>query len=360
MNILFLPNNIASLPSITANALNKVDGINARNIVDGMHKSQSADKSTLLLPETRFSRLRPYKRFKARKQYKKELKKWIEWADVLHYVFGPALKNARDLKWAMKENKKIFVEWVGSDLRDPAVLKKINSFYANIFDKGYEYRKFEESNYKMKVQSLFSKVGASVIVSPEMRLFLNQSLFPNYHIIYQRLNLCDFKPHFPSINNHRPLIVHSPTAKVAKGSSIIKQVIDELKKEYDFEFILLHSISRHEVLEITKKADIFLDQIICGGYGMACSEAMAFGKPVMCYIMKEVYEAGLPEDFPVVNTNPDNLKQQLIKLISNPQLRHDIGLKSREYAEKYFDANKIACQLIDIYKGEVEKGSQNA
>ena len=74
-----------------------------------------------------------------------------------------------------------------------------------------------------------------------------------------------------------------------------------------------------------QKADIFLDQIICGGYGMACTEAMAFGKPVMCYIMPEVFKAGLPEDFPITNTNPDNLKEQLIKLITDPQMRHDTG-----------------------------------
>jgi glycosyltransferase involved in cell wall biosynthesis len=79
-------------------------------------------------------------------------------------------------------------------------------------------------------------------------------------------------------------------------------------------------------------------------------EAMAMGKPVMCYIMKEVFEAGLPVECPVINTNPDNLKEQLIKLISNAQLRHDIGKQSRAFAEDYFDIEKIANYLADVYK----------
>ena len=88
---------------------------------------------------------------------------------------------------------------------------------------------------------------------------------------------------------------------------------------------------------------------------MATMEAMAFGKPVMCYIMPRVFEGGLSEECPIVNTNPDNLKEQLIKLITNPQLRHNIGIKSRAFAEKFHDVNKISGQLLEIYKLELEK-----
>ena len=67
------------------------------------------------------------------------------------------------------------------------------------------------------------------------------------------------------------------------------------------------------------------------------------------------FEGGLSEECPIVNTNPDNLKEQLIKLITNPQLRHNIGIKSRAFAEKFHDVNKISGQLLEIYKLELEK-----
>ncbi len=355
MNILFLPANIASVPSITATALNKLEGINAKNITDNIHKYQSISKSTVVLPQRLDNRLHVAKWIKSRWEYGRELKKWIEWADVLHYMWDSAFSNGIDLKWAKAKNKTIFIEWVGSDIRDPKVLYKINPYYTKVFNNGYEYKRLEEGNRKYKVQKLFAKAGAVAIVSPEISLFLDKSLFPEYHLLNQRLHLKNFIPQYPSAKNNKPIIIHSPTAQIAKGSNVIIPVIEALKKEYDFEFVSLHDTSRDKVLELMQKADIFLDQLICGGYGMASTEAMAFGKPVMCYIMPELFEAGLPKEFPIVNTNPDTLKEQLIKLITTPQLRHDIGKQSRAYAEKYFDADKIAFGLINIYKDALEK-----
>jgi len=355
MKILYLPSNIASIPSITAEALNNLEGVEARNVISINHKFQSVSKSTVFLPEKSQNLLNPVKWLYSRWRYWSKLKKWIEWADVLHYVCGPAFSNGSDVKWAKAKNKTIIIEWLGSDIRDPEILFKINPYYTMVFNNGYEYKKLEETDNKNKVQKLFAKAGAIATISPEISLFLNKSLFPKYHILKQRINLQNFIPRYPSINNTKPLIIHSPTAKITKGSNLIIPVIEELKKEYDFEFVLLHDMSREKVLEIMQKADIFLDQIICGGYGMASTEAMAFGKPVMCYIMPELFDAGLQKEFPVVNTNPDNLKEQLIKLITSPQLRHDVGKQGRAYAEKYFDAHKIALQLIGIYKDALEK-----
>jgi glycosyltransferase involved in cell wall biosynthesis len=358
MNILFLPTNIASLPSITATALNAIEGIHAKNIIDNIHKYQSISKSTVILPQRLHNRLHTAKWLNSRWEYGKELKKWIEWADVLHYVCGPAFNNGADLRWAKAKNKTIVIEWVGSDIRDPGVLCKINPYYAKVINNGYEYKKLEQSPNRNKVQKLFARAGAIAATSPEISLFLNKDLFPEYHILSQRLNLHNFIPVYPSVDNPKPLIIHSPSAKIAKGTNFIMPVIEELKKTYDFEFVLLHDMGREKVLEIMQKADIFLDQIICGGYGMASTEAMAFGKPVMCYIMPQLFHAGLPKEFPVINTTPDTLKEQLTKLITNPQLRHDIGKQSRAYAEKHFDAGKIALQLLRIYQSALEKRVQ--
>ena len=75
-------------------------------------------------------------------------------------------------------------------------------------------------------------------------------------------------------------------------------------------------MTRAEALEIMQKADIFIDQLILGSYGMSSIEAMSFGKPVMTYIMPKVFEAGLPNECPIVNTNPTNLEGNLIALIT--------------------------------------------
>ncbi len=337
------------MQAITAQAMNNVEGVEAKSLVTFIHKYQSLNDSTIILPERYISRKKPIKRLSAQWQFAKELKKWMNWADVLHYVWGPTYPDARDLVWAKKMNKPVFIEWVGSDIRDPGIMFPINPYYKHAFYNGFECREMESSMHKVNVQKQFGTANATPTLCPEMSLFLDKKLFPRHIQLLQRINLKTFVPQYPSSQNKKPMILHSPSTKIAKGSNLIISVIEELKLHYDFEFVLLHDMSREEVLKIMKGADIFLDQLIYGGYGMATLEALAFGKPVMCHLMPQVFEAGLPKECPIINTNPDNLRDQLIELITNPQLRHDTGKKSREYVEKYHDAEKIAKQLLHIY-----------
>jgi glycosyltransferase involved in cell wall biosynthesis len=356
MNILFLPQNIASMPAITADSLNKIKNIQAKCLTQSPHKYQQNSKNIIVIAGSKRS---PLKWLWNKFNFKKTAKKWIDWADVVHYTWSPLYSDAKDVKYAAEKGKKIFVEWVGSDIRNPDYLKSINSYYKFAFENGYEYANLESKDHSFENQNLFAKYGVIPLLTPELSLFVNKSIFRKTYLLNQRVDVTNFKPIYPVENNSRPLIIHSPTAKVCKGSNLILPIIEELKKEYQFDFVLLHNISREEVLEIMQKADIFLDQIILGSYGMAAMEAMSFGKPVMCYIMPEVFEAGLSKECPIVNTNPDNLKEELIKLITNPQLRHDIGIKSRKFVEKFHDVEKVSSLLLSIYKTEPDK-RQNA
>lgn len=348
MNVLFLPQNIASMPSLTATELSKIPGVNATCLTLSVHKYQEAGPHLIVLRPV--SKRKPFKWLFHYLTFDRTVEKWIKWADVLHYTWSPVYADGRDLQYARNLGKKIFVEWIGSDIRNPEYLGNINAYYKDAFVNGYEYASIESLEQSNRNQSLFASYGAVPLLCPEVSLFLNKNIFSKFYLLFQRLNTNDFKPTYPDVTKKRPLIVHSPTAKITKGSNHIIKVIEELKKNFDFEFLLLHDMKREDVLKIIQKADIFLDQIILGSYGMATMEALAFGKPVMCYLLPEVFEAGLPAECPIVNTNPDNLKEQLIKLINNPHLRNSIGRQSREYVEKYHDANKIATQLVDIYK----------
>lgn len=355
MNILILPQNMASMPSLTAEALNRIDGVNAKCLTVSLSKYQSFGPDTIYLPVSDSKRT-PFKWLWNKITFKKsKVFKLLEWADVLHYHWDSVFSDSRDLKFVAKSGKPIFIEWVGSEIRIPDICKRVNPYYRKAFEGGYEYKSFESEKTSIKNQRKFQKVNAIPLIIPEMNLYVQKKMFPLSYPSQLRINLKDYKTAFPDVTNNRPLVIHSPSAKIAKGSNFIIPVMEELGKEYDFEFLLLHDMDREEVLSIMQKADIFIDQIILGSYGMAAMEAMAFGKPVMCYIMPQVFEGGLSEECPIVNTNPDNLKEQLIKLITNPQLRYDISIKSRAFAEKFHDMDKVSSQLLTIYKTELVK-----
>ena len=99
-------------------------------------------------------------------------------------------------------------------------------------------------------------------------------------------------------------------------------------------------------------ADIIVDQLIVGSHGVFACEAMALGKPVICYILDELLPT-YPSGFPVINANPNNVKKVLEELICSPETRYEIGKKSRIYVEKVHDIKVVASKLLKIYKGKL-------
>jgi glycosyltransferase involved in cell wall biosynthesis len=351
MNILFAPANIASMQSMTTEALNKIKGINAKCIVFDSHKYNAYSKNTIILAVNRKN--------KATFLYTKikgfvVLCRYILWADVIHWSWGSAFPFQLDIRLAALLRKKRFIEWVGSDIRVPEITGKESVWYKNAFHNGYEYAQIESKKKSYHIQKLFSRLNFVPILVPEMTLFLMPGLFKKNHVAQYRCFSKEKFPEtfYPATNNDKIVIVHSPSAKIAKGSNYIIPVVEELQKRYPVEFILLHDVSHQQVIETMKHCDIFIDQIILGSYAAAAIEAMSLGKPVVAYIMPSVFQQGLPGECPVVNANPDTLKEQLTMLITNPQLRREIGMKSRQYVEKFHNVDTISTQLLSIYKSE--------
>jgi glycosyltransferase involved in cell wall biosynthesis len=126
--------------------------------------------------------------------------------------------------------------------------------------------------------------------------------------------------------------------------------IEELKCEIDFDFILVENLARADALRLVQHCDIFVDQLILGSYGLASCEAMAYGKPVLCYIMPSVFENGLTKSCPIVNVTIETIKDKLRELLLDESMRLEIGNQSRMFAVSNFNANLTAAHFINFYR----------
>jgi hypothetical protein len=91
----------------------------------------------------------------------------------------------------------------------------------------------------------------------------------------------------------------------------------------------------------------------CSSYrynGLAV-ELIVLGKPVLSYIREDDLKFMPPEmaeDLPIINTCPENLKQNLIFLIEMPyEELVELGRKSRQYVEKWYCPKKVVGHLIE-------------
>ncbi len=353
MRILHLPLNIASQASVSVRALNRI-GIEARGLVISSAVIQSAD-ALEILDMTGRTRLEHLCRVA---QHSPNVLAAIRWADVVHYHFdASALPRGLDLHWVKLLNKPGIAEFWGSDIRVPEVEAADNAYYARLGD-AYEYHDMESFTKSRRVQAKFAHAGLACLIScNSLRPYLQPDLFPTVYFARQRVWLPEFVSSPPDPAQTRPVIVHSPSAPNAKGTPAVLAAIESLRDHFAFDFRLIQGVPRRQALEMVRDADIFLDQFVLGGYGLAALEAMAFGKPVVCYI-KPSLVTQYPPDLPLVSATQENLVQMIADLLRDGAARHEIGLRSRAYVEKYHDAIKIAGELKAIYEDLLRRRSR--
>ena len=154
----------------------------------------------------------------------------------------------------------------------------------------------------------------------------------------------------------RPLrIAHAPTHRAFKGTARVLAAREELRAEgYDFELILVEGISNAEAKRRYATADVLVDQLYAGWYGGVALEAMALGKPVLCYLRQDDLRF-IPEamraELPVLSVSERTIKQGLRQVLDMP--REELlgwARRSRAFVERWHDPLKIAAQVKADYE----------
>lgn len=345
MRVLHLPINIASQISTSVRALNSI-GIDARGLVTSLSTIQST-KNVQLLPTVGTSRA------KRAGQYVRKAAKIlpaIQQADVLHWHFGATtLPKNLDLQWSRLLKKPGLVEFWGSDIRISEIDCADNPYYATARHLG-QYPMHDDYQKSRETQARFANAGMACLIScHSLQPYIQPDLFNKVYFARQRIFLSDFVPIYPRPEIRRPLVVHSPSNPTAKGTAFVRAAVNELRDTFDFEYREITNMPHDKALKNVQQCDVFLDQFISGGHGLAALEAMAFGKPALCYIKPSMVNK-YPSDLPIVNASQDTLVDSLRSLLVDGKQRNILGQRGRSYVETYHDAEKIAWELKDIYE----------
>lgn len=154
----------------------------------------------------------------------------------------------------------------------------------------------------------------------------------------------------PADGSTAPVVIcHAPNHRGFKGTEFVIDAVNQLKQEgLKVELVLLEKIQNDKVRQILQNdADILIEQLIFTGHGLNGLEGMASGIPVISNLEDEAYITPIRRwsffsECPLVSASPETLVDVLRKLITRPQLRHDIGRSSRAYVEKYHDLDSAA------------------
>jgi hypothetical protein len=166
----------------------------------------------------------------------------------------------------------------------------------------------------------------------------------------------------PPTRPQTPLVVHAPTNRMVKGTGFIVDAVGRLRTEgFQFDFRLIEGMAHSEALALYAQADLVVDQLLVGWYGTFAMEAMAMGKPVVCYIRDEdlrFIPNPMAEQLPIIKSSPSTIYSVLKACLSVD--RDDLsrrGQEGREFVAKWHDPISIAKVIIDDYHSIASKKS---
>jgi glycosyltransferase involved in cell wall biosynthesis len=236
--------------------------------------------------------------------------------DVFHFYFGWTLVPRR-LQWPILKatRRKSVLHFLGSDIRGKAP---------------------EELAYARGAD-------ARIVGSYDALRWV-----PDAHVVPPGLDLRKYAP-APPEDRRRPVVLHAPSSRRRKGTEYVIAACEGLDVELDIVEGLRHDEARRHY----ERADIVVDQLNAGWYGILALEAMALGKPVLSYLRDEAVEEterALGVDVPIVQVTKETLRDRIADLAGSPSERRRIGASSRAYVEQVHDADRGADRLIEIYR----------
>lgn len=138
-----------------------------------------------------------------------------------------------------------------------------------------------------------------------------------------------------------PLVVHATTNPAIKGSHYVDLVAHRLAAEGLIEYRRLSGISHEAALTAIRSADIVVDQLLLGAYGVLACEAMACGAAVIGYLGDD-FRSRIPEPIPILEAEPDTLDSVLRLAVAEIQYLRDRALERRSFVHKWHSGEESA------------------
>lgn len=271
--------------------------------------------------------------------------------DLFHfhnsYTF---LQDKKDIELIKAAGKKMVMHHRGNDVRSRTRARQ-GKDYTNPYVNAD--CSFPDEQIEQNLKYFAKHMACAIVQDYELYKYVidyYQAEGKPVFVLPRLIKTSSFSPLYPKPQKNQPLqIVHAPTNRAFKGSDAIEQVINQLKSQYPIEYKSVEGLTHQQALEIYKRADIVIDQILCGAYGNLSVEAMALGKPVICYIRPDLV-SHYPQDLPIISANPDTLYAVLQQLLKHPEQLYHLGQKGRQYVEKHHEASKVIQELLQIYQ----------
>ena len=254
----------------------------------------------------------------------------LAWAlpqfDVFHFHAGLTLAPRRLTLPLLRARRKgiVFQSW-GSDLR---------------------WRSASEVPY-------LKGAGAVIVGSYQTRRLAPRGPWPEYDVVPPAIVLRDWEPS-PIEPGDVLRIAHAPSKRAVKGTEAVLAAVESLRaRGAPVELDLIEGVPNREARLRYAAADVVVDQLRVGWYGMFAIESMALAKPVVVHLDADAAaetEEAFGLELPLVRADEGSLEDVLAGLVEVREQLPELGRRSREYVERVHAHTAVARRVLEIYE----------
>lgn len=253
--------------------------------------------------------------------------------DLYIFTWQSFRADFSDLKILREKGKDIVFLFIGSDVR------WIEAFHQEFPDNPYKGNVNEDWVRKFKLMRMGELYASSIFSVPDQSTLFIRGYYHMFMPI--DINGITFSPIF----RKKPLIIHAPSKRDIKGTGIILNAIEQLRKEgVAFDFELLENLDNQTILRRLEQADILVDQLFLHGPATLSTEAMASGCAVATRYFKQ-YE--LTNDASIYYIDEKSVLDGLRQLIQNIELRKTLVYKAKDYVATHNSFVSMASKIVN-------------
>lgn len=264
--------------------------------------------------------------------------------DVFHFHWGSTLSPGNaDLPLLAQRGKRLFMNFWGLDCRQWSLAREMNPFI--------RVKTADEVSIRNRLELLAEYIPIAVVADYE----LHRYVLPFFDKIIQvpQAIVTDHYPVMPFTERGKLVIVHAPTNPYVKGTNEIMVALRKLGQEgYKFSIRLISGIAHEEARKHYAQADVIIDSITEGVYGLFAIECMSMGKPVIGWLTdeaKEFYLGVYGMEPPMITANPLTIYDVLKSVLQGKIDLDTIRKLAPQYVRDNHDYLKVAAKLKEIY-----------
>ena len=198
-----------------------------------------------------------------------------------------------------------------------------------------------------------------------------QATLPEYKGFKIVRNIIDFYTDYYNVkkNNHNnkirigfsPSNVKKRSKWETKGLGQTSKILKKLENRFsNIEVDIITNIPLGECIKRKSNCDIIIDECVTSSFHRSGLEGLALGKLTICSLDSKVInilqKVSKSKIIPFDNIWIENLEEELIKITKKgKEYINKIGLRNRQWMEKYWNPKDIVIEYIEFYKKSLQK-----